>query len=195
MQVIWGQVSHVTSPIKSLRGILELLILQLKWYNLNSDTRSIVIHYWHVSLRYHLFFTVWRHRWSHRGLLGYQHFSSITFDQIKIQSRERNHCAGTERASRPICNLIPLAQSMTLGGVTWPWPRNNLDFGLYQTKSLAFDAVWWENCDAACILALWPLLAELRAINQTQPLDLGNWPDLWGHRLIWNNFVTKRCFS
>ena len=29
-------------------------------------------------------------------LLGRERFSSITYDQIEIESRERHHCTGTE---------------------------------------------------------------------------------------------------
>ena len=61
---------------------------------------------------------------SQGSFLGHRRFSSIAFDQIELDSPERHHCAGTELPNRRICNLITLSQSMTWGGVTWPWPRS-----------------------------------------------------------------------
>ena len=86
----------------------------------------VVIQYWQVSLPY---FFIFHFVWSHRltddvtgALLGHRCFSSIALDRIQIENRERHQCDGWRWASESTDMLTPLSQSMTWGGVTWPWP-------------------------------------------------------------------------
>ena len=128
MLIIWGQVSHVASPIISLWGeywncsFSTLYIVPTP----SSDTLNVVIHYCLVPYLIFAFLSkfLWRPSWRHRVILGSSaFFVNNSSDLIAIESRERHHCDGTGLPNRLICNLISLAQSMTLGGVKWPWPR------------------------------------------------------------------------
>ena len=91
MQVIWDQVSHVTSSIISLWRMLKLLFLQHKWYNLNPNASKIVfIHYCGVSLPYCCIFDlVWYHRWRHNGPFGSSAFSVNIFRSNSMRHDKR----------------------------------------------------------------------------------------------------------
>ena len=134
MQVIWGQVSHVTSPIISVWGEYWKCI----FCNMNgiiwtvSDALNIsAMHCWHVSLPYFTFSDVTEDVTG--VILSHQGFSSKTSDQIAIEL-EGHHYVRTELTNRLMCDLSPLTQSLTLGRCLDLDFGINLDFDLYQTK-------------------------------------------------------------
>ena len=177
MRIVWGQVSHVISPIISLGGILKLFILQHKWYNPNSESSNIVVmNSCHFPLPYFCIYEfVWRHRWRHGALLGIQRFLSMTSYQIKIEIRKGTIVLAlssrTDRYATWSLNSI-----RNLRGVTWPWTRVNLDFDLYQTKDISFDAAWWKDYDGVWILPLYNHFWRSYE-PKTKPRLLGHWPD------------------
>ena len=121
MQVIWGQVSHMTSPIRykpfiayhSLWGYWNCSFCNVCMYMHNivrAQTHQILLS-WITVMSFQLFCIfdfVWRHRWRHTVPLGSSAFLSITSDRnwIEIESRERHHCDSTELPNRLIYNLI-----------------------------------------------------------------------------------------
>ena len=75
--------------------------------------------------------------------------------------------------------LSSKSTDMRLSSEFNPWPDGvwlgldlevNLDFDLYQIKSISFDAAWWEDYDGAVFMALQTLLAELSKKSK---------PDFW----------------
>ena len=139
IEVILGQVSHVTLPIIiGLLGNTEIALLQHKLYNTNSDTSSVVvIHCWLVSLPYfYTFYFAWRHRWRHRDSFGISAF----FDNSFLSNWVR------ESRKVPLClHWTPESINMRLDPYLNPWLQGvwpdlalgvNLDFDLHRTKSI-----------------------------------------------------------
>ena len=97
MQVIWGQLSHLTSPnIGKPKGEYWNYSLCNINYIIQTQTHVILASYTTV-ISPHLIFAfltlcdVTDTSWAIRVLLCNQSFSSITFDQSEIDSRARYH--------------------------------------------------------------------------------------------------------
>ena len=151
MQVIWGQVSQVTSPILNLWGMLKLLILQQKRNKPNSDTSYIVgIHHCHVSLPYFCIFDfVWRHRWRHWGAFGSSAFFVNDFRSPINWDRESGKA--------PLWwHWAPEPTDMYLDPPSWlnPWPEGvwpdldlevNLDLPIskHAIRYGLMEELWW----------------------------------------------------
>ena len=110
LHVIWGQVSHAASPHYMPMGECW----NWNFCNINdiirNQTHQILLSYI-LSCFFSLLLDLWRlcnvTDDAPRVFLGYQSFSSITSEKIKIESRERHRSAGTALSNLLICSLPP----------------------------------------------------------------------------------------
>ena len=182
MLVIWRQVSNGNCLFCNITDII--------W----TQKRQILLS--HTILLCLLTLFVWRLGGCRRDPQGW--VISVFRQQLPIEVRQRrgrHHCDSIDLPNRLICKLTPLSQSMTWGEWLDFDLRINLDVDLCQSKSISFNAALYLDYDCACILALWPLLAE--AMSQKPKPDL--WLiDLTSEVTGWPetlNVGTNRCLS
>ena len=115
-------------------------------------------------------FTLWNSTAEVTGVLLSRHCSSsITSDQIEIESRKRHNCDRTELPKSTDMQLdfhissrdVKDWPELDLEGQAWFWPLPNK-----QKKIYLFRVFWWEERDSAFSFRRWPFLAALCAKNK-----------------------------
>ena len=188
LQVIWGQVSHATSPIISLWEMLKLLIWQHKLDNRNSEALQIVMHYCHAPFVYCCIFIVWRHRCLTWSSSFFVHNFRLNWDRVEKGTTVmamRSWIGWNATWPHSVtCDLREFDRTLTSGAILT---------ALYLTNDIIWRGLMRGLRWCLEFGSVWPFWRSFGPKNKTpRVIDLTSEVTGWLDTLY---FVTIRCVS